>query len=235
MLQMGFWVLLNIETAPSKDAFNVHFKIEAKRMSKCTTLAVFCFLSIFIPGVAVSDEPRIVRIEEDWQVEVTTPDPLQYSPQLSTWMSPHDSLDNEHFCANFNHAQKANSPGGGFQTSAFNGTATMDETVNRSGVMLSNNGESIKWTQVMAIINDELVFAIKNGTSQSWGDFGGPDTVVRFSSSIQNLNGYRPNRSVEWSGVGFASNRVALLKLAKVRYFTDQGQVFESSVNLVVQ
>jgi hypothetical protein len=111
----------------------------------------------------------------------------------------------------------------------------MDETLNRKGVTLSHSGETIQWTQVMAIINHELVFAIKNGTSQSWGDFGGPDSLVRFSTSLNNLNGYRPNRSAEWSGVGFATNRVALLKLAKVRYFTDQGQVFESPVNLIVQ
>ena len=204
-------------------------------MSNYTFLAVSCLLLAHFAGVAVAEEPRIIRIEEVWELEVTTPDPLQYSPQISTWMSPNDSLENEHFCANFNHIQKVDHPGGGFQTSAFHGTATMDETVNRKGVTLSKIGETIKWTQVMAIINQELVFAIKNGTSESWGDFGGPDSLVRFSSSINNLNGYRPNKSAEWSGVGFATNRVALLKLAKVRYFNDQGQVVESTVNLVVQ
>lgn len=228
-------MLLNFETAPSKYASFGKIKIEATRMSNSTTLAVFCFLFILFPCVAVSDEPRIIRVEEDWELEVTTPDPLQYSPQISTWMSPNESLDNEHFCANFNHAQKQDYAGGGFQTNAYHGTALMDEKVNRSGVKLSSNGEAIKWTQVMAIVNQELVFAIKDGTSQSWGDFGGPDSLVRFSSSLNNLNGYRPNRSAEWSGVGFASNRVALLKLAKVRYFTDQGQVLESSINLHVQ
>lgn len=204
-------------------------------MSNCIPLAVSCLLFILFPGLAVSDEPRIVRVEEEWELEVTTPDPLQYSPQISTWMSPSDSLDNEHFCANFNHAQKVDYSGGGFQTNAYHGNALMDEKVNRGGVKLSSNGEKIKWTQVMAIINQELVFAIKDGTSQSWGDFGGPDSLVRFSTSLSNLNGYRLNKSVEWSGVGFASNRVALLKLAKVRYFTDQGQVLESSVNIHVQ
>ena len=204
-------------------------------MSNCKSLAVFFFLFILSPGLGCSDEPRVVRIEEDWELEVITPDPLQYSPQISTWMSPKDSLDDEHFGANFNHAQKADYQGGGYQTIAFQGSALMDDRVNRSGVKLSSNGETIKWTQVMAIINQELVFAVKNGTSQSWGDFGGPDSLVRCSSSLNNLSGYSPNRSVEWSGVGFASNRVALLRLAKVRYFTNQGQVFESNVSLQVQ
>lgn len=224
-----------LNAAPKSDVQKRRIKIEANRMSKCITMAVFCFLFIFAPGGVVGDEPRIIRVEEDWQLEVTTPDPLQYSPQFSTWMSPSDSLDDEHFCANFNHAQKSGYPGGGFQINAFQGTALMDESLHRSGVTLSSNGESVRWTQVMAIVNDELVFAIKNGTSQSWGDFGGPETLVRFSSSLNNLNRYHPSRSVEWSGVGFAANRVAFLKLAKVRLFTDQGLVLETSVNLVVQ
>lgn len=204
-------------------------------MSNCKSLAIIFFLFILAPSLSCSEEPRVVRIEEDWELQVNIPDPLQYSPQISTWMSPTDSLDAEHFSANFNHAQKADYQGGGFQTIAFQGASLMDERVNRSGVKLSSNGEMIKWTQVMAIVNQELVFAIKNGTSQSWGDFGGPDSLVRISSPLNDLSGYRPKRSAEWSGVGFASNRVALLKLAKVRYFTNQRQVFESNVSLQVQ
>ncbi len=198
-------------------------------------MAVGCLLSGFLSGLASSAEPRILRVEEDWELVVTTPNPLQNSPQISTWMSPSDSLENQHFGANFNHAQREDYPGGGFQTRAYQGPSVMDDKVNGNGMKLSANGELLKWTQVMAIINEELVFAIKDGTSQSWGDFGGKDTVVRYASTVNDLNGYRPNKSAEWSGVGFAANRVALLKLAKVRYFTDQGQVIETSVELHVQ
>jgi hypothetical protein len=74
-------------------------------MNSYTNLSVSCFLLVLFPCLAASDEPRIMRVEEVWELEVTTPDPLQYSPQISTWMSPHDSLENEHFCANFNHSQ----------------------------------------------------------------------------------------------------------------------------------
>ncbi len=204
-------------------------------MSTTTRMAASSILFALFSHMAIGDEPRILRVEEDWELVVTTPDPLQDSPQISTWMSPSDSIDNEHFGANFNHVQKDDNPGGGFQTRAFDGTAIMDDRVNCNGIKLASNGEILKWTQVMAIIDHELVFAIKDGKSQSWGDFGGRDSLVRFSSSLSNLNGYSPNKSAEWSGVGFASNRVASLKLAKVRYFTDQGQVIEMSINLSVK
>ncbi len=204
-------------------------------MSNYKMLAGFFFLLALVPGVGLGDDHRIVRVEEDWELDVTTPDPLLYSPQISTWMSPNDSLDDDYFCANFNHAQKADYPGGGIQTNAFKSNALMDERLNLTGVKLASNGEKIKWTQVMAVINQELVFAIKSGTSESWGDFGGPDSLVRFSTNRNHLNHYSPNKSAEWSGVGFASNRVASLRLTKVRYFTNQGQVFESNVNLQVQ
>ncbi len=204
-------------------------------MSTSIRVASSTILFALFPLIAIGDEPRILRVEEDWELVVSTPDPLQDSPQISTWMSPSDSMDNEHFGANFNHAQKNDYPGGGFQTRAFDGTAVIDARVNCIGVKLSSNNETLKWTQVMAIIDHELVFVIKDGKSQSWGDFGGQDSLVRFSSSVNDLKGYSPNKSVEWSGIGFASNRVALLKLAKVRYFTDQGQVFETSVNLSIK
>ena len=203
-------------------------------MRSCTRTVCY-LLFLFLPGLAASSEPRIVRVEEDWELVVTIPEPLQYSPQISTWMSPKDSLDNENFCANFNHAQKDEYSGGGFQTCAYDGTALIGDRVNRNGVKLSGSGELLKWTQVMAIVNQELVFAIKDGTSQCWGEFGGPDSLVRIPSSLSNLNGYSPNRSVEWSGIGFGANRVFLLKLSKVRYFTDQGQVIESTVNLQIK
>ncbi len=204
-------------------------------MNNLIRMVLGCLVSFFFQGLALSDEPRILRVEEDWELVVTTPNPLQNSPQISTWMSPGDSLDDQHFGANFNHAQKDDNLGGGFQTRAYQGLSVVDDKVNCNGVKLSGNGELLKWTQVMAIIKEELVFAIKDGSSQSWGDFGGKETLVRDESSVKDLNGYRPNKSAEWSGVGFASNRVALLKLAKVRYFTDQGQVIETTVNLVVQ
>ncbi len=208
---------------------------KAIRMSNLTRMAVGCLLSSLFSGLASSAEPRILRVEEDWELVVITPNPLQNSPQISTWMSPGDSLENQHFGANFNHAQKDDYIGGGFQTRAYQGASVMDDKVSCNGMKLSANGELLKWTQVMAIIQEELVFAIKDGTSQSWGDFGGKETLVRYASTVTDLNGYRPTKSVEWSGVGFAANRVALLKLSKVRYFTDQGQVIESSVNLIVQ
>lgn len=204
-------------------------------MKNSTRVAVGCMLSGLFSGFASGAEPRILRVEEDWELVVATPNPLQNSPQISTWMSPGDSLEVQHFGANFNHAQKDDYLGGGFQTRAYQGASVMDDKVNCNGIKLSANGELLKWTQVMAIIKEELVFAIKDGSSQSWGDFGGRETLVRDATSVNDLNGYRPNKSAEWSGVGFASNRVALLKLAKVRYFTDQGQVIESTVNLLVQ
>lgn len=213
---------------------NINMGFKVMRMINSKSFSALFIFAIVSPYLGFCSEPRIVRIEEDWELEVITPDPLQDSPQISTWLSPNGSLDGDYFGANLNHAQKADYQGGGFQTIAFQGTALIDERLNCKGIKLSTNGECIKWTQVMAIVNKELVFAIKNGASNSWGEFGGPDSLVRVSSSVDNLGGYSPSNSVKWSGVGFAANRVALLKLAKVRYTTNLGQVSELTVNLRV-
>lgn len=202
--------------------------------NRITGLAV-CLCLVSAAGLAMGQDQRVIRIEEDWELIVETPDPLQDAPQVSTLMSPTDSLDEIHFGLDLNHAQKANYDGGGFQTKAINGSTLMADSINNSGSNLNQSGEVIRWTQLMAVFGQEIVFAVKDGTSQSWGSFGGPETLVRQPTQLTNLNGYSPYRSAEWSGVGFASNRVASLKLARVRVVFENGDVSDVPVNLVVQ
>lgn len=203
-------------------------------LSRITRIAV-CLCILPVAGLSNAQDQRVVRVEEDWELVVETPDPLQDAPQVSTFMSPFDSLDELYFGVDLNHAQKANYDGGGFQTKAMNGSTLMADALSFAGDNLSQSGEVVRWTQLMAIVDQELVFAIKNGTSQSWGSFGGPETLVRQAAPLSHLNNYTPYRSAEWSGVGFASNRVASLKLTRVRYFLDDGNVTEVPVDLIIQ
>lgn len=170
---------------------------------------------------------EIVKIEEEWSLVVETPDPLQDAPQISTWMSPSSSMDGVYFGVELNHAQRPEYEGGGFQTRAMIDSEQVDDRVAHQGENLYIPGEAIRWTQSLAISNGELRFSIKSGSSQSWGSFGGPSTEVKLATSLTNLNDYSPVLSADSSGVGFAANRVASLKLVKIRVFTSQGGVNE--------
>ncbi len=201
-------------------------------------LCAFLWIGFALPSLQAKPQftSDVLKVEEDWEMVLGEPDPLQDSPQISTWMSPTSTLENEHFAVDWNHAQRPDFSAGGFQTKAFDGSLLMEDSLSENGDNFVMTGEVVRWTQVMAIHSGQLLFAVKDGTSQSWGSFGGVNTTVRFRNSpVSNLNAYSPTASAEWSGVGYASNRVSSLKIVRVRYFLANGLVVSSDVDLTVQ
>ena len=192
------------------------------RANKFNLLIGLFLIGMVQPIFAEDNIPQIIRVEEDWELMVSTPDPNRDSPQISTWMSPTNSLGGEYFGVDINHAQRAGYAGGGFQTKRMNGSQLIEDRWGNMGAKLQIEGETIRWTQLLAVIEQDVVFAVKNGTSTSWGNFGGPETLIRIPLSPGNLNDYDPNLSCESSGVGYAWNRVASLKLLRVRLYTNQ-------------
>ncbi len=205
---------------------------------RALTTSVFCFSTIALVATPLfSNEPWLItRVEEDWELVVREPSPTLDSPQISTWMSPTDQLDGKHFSTDFNHAQRPDFSSGGFQVKAMDWESLMDDRISDSGAYLSNDNETIRWTQRMEIKENALEFSIRDGTSQSWGSFGGPSTTIRFDQSpVTNLNAYSVNKSAEWAGVGFGGNRIESFTLKRVRIYVND-QLFASvDVNQVIQ
>ncbi len=188
-------------------------------------LAFLAVLSRGNPAVAQSNW-EFTGVEEDWELVLLEPAAAQDSPQISTWMSPTDSLEHEHFAADFNHAQRPDFSSGGFQAKAMRGDVLVADRVSENGDNFIYESETVTWTQRMEISDGSLEFSVINGRSRSWGSFGGSSSRVRFASSpVSNLNQYSLNKSVEWAGVGFGANRVQSLVLKRVRYFID-GNLF---------
>ncbi len=207
-------------------------------MIKC--IAKFCISGIFLVAFAYSGyaqtPPDIVGIEEDWEMLIKIPEPTKGSPQVQTWMSPTDLLDKEHFGVDFNHVKRSSSGSGGFQTKAMNGEILIDKYWNERTETLWHEDETIEWTQRMILLDDQLFFEVIGGISQTWGSFGGPNTRVRiYGPQTTNLNNYNPIKSLEWSGVGYAANRVEYLRLKTVRCYTSDGNVYTTSINKKTQ
>ena len=205
---------------------------------RALTSSILCFSTIALLATPLfSHEPSsITRVDEDWELVVREPSPTLDSPQISTWMSPTDSLDGKHFNTDFNHAQRPDFSSGGFQVKAMDWESLMDDRISDSGDNLSIDNEIIRWTQRMEIIGSALEFSIRDGSSQSWGSFGGNYTKVRFNQSpVANLNAYSVSKSVEWAGVGFGGNRVESFTLKRVRIYVNDQLVASVDVNQVVQ
>ena len=174
-----------------------------------------------------------VRIEEDWELSVCEPDVNSNSPQLTVYLTPDRMNQETYFQVQLNHSADENFLGGGFRVAAIQNEWSADEARSDTREVIRVDGDVVRWTSVMAIREGELLFAIKDGTSQSWGDFGGPDYLVRMpAEGLNDLSRYTPLQSVEDVDIGFGSNRVQSLILLRIRAYRADGTYETVEANL---
>lgn len=179
-------------------------------------------------GSAFADGADIVRVEEDWRLVVSSPEPDSAGPQVTCVFSPQGNMDGPYAVFELNHRTLPEFAAGGMQLQVWDGAEALSLGEADETQLLAEDGESITWTQAMSFDGDKLKFEILSGQSNSWGEFGGEDELqASAATTLTNLNGYDPEISARKSGVGFASNRVSSLVLRRVRYFTADGQVIE--------
>jgi hypothetical protein len=178
---------------------------------------------------------RVVRVEEDWELVVKEPDPNSVAPQVTCVISPFPHIGSWYAVFELNHQTRPQFAAGGMQLQVWMGDSPVDwREYNRSQVM-SQTGETVSWTQSMWLSQNWLNFRVLNGSSTTWGSFGGSSHVTQsVNSDLSDLNGYDPAISVAHSGVGFASNRVQSLVLKKVRIYLADGQTLIDSAPRVV-
>jgi len=94
--------------------------------------------------------------------------------------------------------------------------------------VFAHAGEMVRWTQSLEIVDGALVMEITDGSSTTWGSFGGQGYLkATVDITLADLNAYDPSVSVANSGVGYAGNRVESLVLRRVRMTTSAGDVLE--------
>lgn len=184
------------------------------------------------PQTLRADEPPIYRVEEDWELVVREPDPGIHSPQVTLFTCPFASGDGQYFQFQLNHAADAWFSGGGFQVAAVVNEDLVDRARSVVETPLSINGDVVQWTVVMAVIDGQFLYAVKDGHAGAWGNFGGPEYLVRMpAGTTQDLSGYSYQNSLGSLDVGFGANRVESLRLKRVRYYDTSGDVDEVLVN----
>ena len=74
-----------------------------------------------------------------------------------------------------------------------------------------------------------------DGTSQSWGNFGGKGYLKWWiATDLNTLAGYSTAVSAKNSGVSYGANLGELLEIKKVRLFMSDGTVLESDSRICV-
>jgi hypothetical protein len=173
----------------------------------------------------------VLRVEEDWSLQVNEPDEQLNSPQITTAMMPLGANSSTLFFLDINHGSAPDYSAGGLQLRAeLNGECAESKRLHE-GEKLRCPSETIQWTQVMIRQGNQLKFGIISGKSQTWDSFGGSESFVDVATNATSLDAYRPADSLSNTGAVYAGNRVASLKLLRVRLYNDLGQMVEIPIN----
>lgn len=194
---------------------------------------VLAGIALLVSSTVVQAQlPSVYKVEEDWELVVNDPDPSINSPQITFFISPDPAEPGCYFQLQMNYAADDTYSSGGFHVGAFHHEQLRDEARSMTRRKLTADGDHVRWTNVMAAIDGELLFAVKGGQGNDWGSFGGPQYLVRISSDhISDLSQYAPEQSVDMVDIGFGANRVTSLVLKEARLYYTDGQVVELVVN----
>jgi len=189
---------------------------------------------VFLVGVAwagiatAQTLPTVVRVEEDWELLIATPDSNSDAPQITCVMSPVGNMLSYYAAFDVNHQSLPSFSPGGLQLQAWGGDSPISQRKFPNESVFAHAGEMVRWTQSLEIVDGALVMEITDGSSTTWGSFGGQGYLkATVDITLADLNAYDPSVSVANSGVGYAGNRVESLVLRRVRMTTSAGDVLE--------
>lgn len=206
------------------------------RNRKFHVLATLCAAStFFVTSAGFAEARKVVQVEETWEMVMGDPDPMTCSPQVGTQMHPNSTNLSSFaiFCINYQEIPTFNE--GGLEIQLWEGDWNTDVTVSEN-VQLSVPYEVVTWTQVMKINEGKLEFSVVNGSSSTFGSFGGSSFKVISQSEFTDLNGYRVENSVNNSGITFGSNRVESMTIVSVKkIYSDKSEEIDTTPKVVFE
>ena len=166
---------------------------------------------------------------------IGTPNPETDGPQVTCVLSPTGNLDSHYLVLDLNHQGLPDYAPGGLQLQVWEGPVALAHHKFPDDNLMGTESETVHWTQSVSLEGQSLVFEIINGSSTTWGSFGGQGYLKSsLATALENLNGYNPEVSAANSGVGFAGNRVQSLVLRRIRLTTSTGVTVEDDSPRVV-
>lgn len=189
-------------------------------------------ITLWLGSISFAEDRSIYRIEEDWELRINDPDPANFSPQLTLFVSPSVDTEADYFQLQLNYSADSDFSGGGFDVAAVRNAEVADEVRSLTSQALSQSNDEIHWTNVMVILEEKLLFAVKDGSSLTWGNFGGPEYLVEIpGATYSDLAEYHPQQTLDTVDIGFGANRIDSLTLTRVRVYYTDGKVTTVPVN----
>jgi hypothetical protein len=205
----------------------------SSRWYRWGTIGLAGWLGVFL-GVFPGFATEIIRVEEDWELKVATPDAASDAPQVTCLISPVHDVRSLHAAFELNQRSLPSFSPGGLQLQLWDGERPLVHVESAATGTLQQPEETVTWTHAMEISGGVLRFTVCGDSPATWGSFGGEELQIEVPTSLVNLNQYDPAVSVSNSAVGYAGNRVNSLVLKRVRIFTATGESAEDATPRVV-
>ncbi len=203
-------------------------------MKRVVWLAAVVFVFFAGHELLGDSSSDIDRVEEDWELVISEPSPEDEAPQILNVFSPNGTQDSDFFVFEINHCTQPDYTAGGLQLQHWLGNSVQAWENLPEAAQLSTPQETITYTLRMRMLGDNMRVSVRNGVSETWGEFHSDPLQIVHSTDLQNLNGYRSSNSVAKSRVGFASYRVTRFVLKEVRYYSNDVLVQTDTTDYVV-
>lgn len=183
-------------------------------------LAIAGAIAFALCASAPAADPTVVRIEEDWEVVIGTPDPTAHAPQIIQAMSTTNRLADVHCVFELNHKTQPNYVPGYIQLQCWSGGTLLGYGTSGKTGLLQTPGEVIRYTTSMQLKDGCVEFVIKNGSSTTWGEFGSQGYLrCRVATPQLYFPNYSPDFSVANSKITYAAHCVQKVSQKEVRYY----------------
>ena len=184
--------------------------------------------------VDAQDQPAVTRVEEDWQLDIDTPNSVRSSPQLNCLTSTGADAQLLYALVLVN---QSGSVGGNLTLQLWDGSRLLTSTdIPNTSATLDTVGERFNWTTRLSISHGVLTAEVFNFSSSRRANSSGKATIASISAptKLNDLSNYDPNVTCARSGVEFGSMRVQKLMLRKTRVYTGKQKSVETSLERIV-
>lgn len=169
---------------------------------------------------------QVTYVEEDWEIQIGTPDPDGEAPQIITAMSSTDRLEDVHAILEMNHATLPDYQAGGMSLQIWSSGTNLHYMVHPHKDKLHVENEVLTYTMTMKIKDGLIRFEVKNGTASSWGAYGIGGFYRTVTTPQTEFTQYSPETSVKFSRVGYAKHRVK-------KFFLKESRTYDANGNLI--
>ena len=185
-----------------------------------------------VTGQSVTIGP-IVRVEQDWEIDVGIPAPEICCPQIYFQVTPRvGEAINCQFLINY--CDLPRFAAGGLQVQIWNGPDNLATNDYMAGqAVLRTDNETIKFTLFTQVDSGNLNFGVTNIQSVTWGNASGA-LYVTTPYNYLSLPLYSTADTMNNSGILWGSNRIQGIKLNVVRKYDASGNTVTEAAQTLI-